>query len=405
MITIAGVGSWALPESARARIARGVLVVGAARHLACIEAGRRFELSGDLGPALDAIASAAGEAVVLASGDPGFFGIVRALAERFGRERIEVLPGVSCVAAAFARAGLSWDDAVVVTAHGRNPRTAVNTCRAHAKVAVLTAPDFGPVALASLLIGTGRRLVVAECLGEPDERVVEGSAETIARGRFRDPNVVLVLDEPRAVAPKGVSWPRRLTPQSWALPEEAFEHRAGMITKSEVRALALARLGPGLGDLVWDVGAGSGSVGIECARHGAAVIAVERQERACRMIERNAARHGVCLEVVCGEAPQSLASLPEPDAVFVGGSGREFEEVLRIASFRVRRAVAVAIAGIERVAPAARVLAAEGLEVEAVLLQASRLQPVGSGPCTGAPGELHRLAPLNPVFMVSGVRR
>jgi precorrin-6Y C5,15-methyltransferase (decarboxylating) len=306
-ITVVGVGPSLLGELARDRLAHAALVVGGRRHLdlaAPLEPHRLVELGGDLEPALAAIAASVGPVVVLASGDPGLFGIVRALAARFGRRRLEVLPAVSAVAGAFAAAGLPWDDAVVVSAHGRDPRPAVNACLAHPKVAVLTQPGFGPAELATELRGLDRVLLVAERLGEPDGRVVEGDPAGVATARWADPNVVLVLDESAAVArAKATAWPARRTPTRWALPEVAFEHRSGMITKSEVRALALARLGPGVGDLLWDVGAGSGSVGVECARLGAAVVAVDRDPAACALAARNAARHGVTVRVVEGTAP------------------------------------------------------------------------------------------------------
>lgn len=341
------------------------------------------------------IEGADGPVVVLASGDPGFFGIVRALAERFGTESLRVLPGVSSVARTFASAGLPWDDAAVVSAHGRSPRRAANVCRAHPKVAVLTAPDFGPAELACELESTGRSFVVAERLGEPDERVFRGDAAAVAEREWRDPNVVLVLDEERSVG--GKAWVSGLhrEPGGWALPESAFERRSGMITKPEVRALALARLGPAPGDLVWDVGAGSGSVAIECARHGAAAIAVERDPESCARIRRNAARHGVYVEVVEGEAPGALKALPEPDAVFVGGTGDGFEETIELAADRARRAVVLTLIGLERVVPAGGILEGRGLEVETTLLQASRVKGVGA---------LHRLVPETPVFVVTGSR-
>ncbi|HEX6675536.1 MAG TPA: precorrin-6y C5,15-methyltransferase (decarboxylating) subunit CbiE, partial [Actinomycetes bacterium] len=317
MITVVGVGTSPLPEAARARLAEAALVVGSARQLAVAEravpephgARRTFELGGELAPALAVIAASSGPVVVLASGDPGFFGIVRLLAEEFGRRALEVIPAVSAVSAAFAKAGLPWDDALVVSAHGRDPAAAINACLAHPKVAVLTAPGFGPAELAAVLRGQPRRLLVAERLGEPDERVVEGDPAEIAAGHWADPNVVVVFDEAAAVGGKGRAWPARRLPTRWGLPEAAFEHReadpsagdpegseqrppwAGMVTKAEVRALALARLGPGPGDLVWDVGAGSGSVAVECARLGAAVIAVDADEAARELVAANAARH------------------------------------------------------------------------------------------------------------------
>src|SRR6266540_3259585 len=310
--------------------------------------------------------------------------------------RLEVLPAISTVAAAFAAAGLPWDDAVVVSTHGRDTRPAVNACLAHPKVAVLTQPGFGPAELAAELDGLDRRVLVAERLGEPGERVVEDAPAAVAARHWADPNVVLVLDETAAAA-----WPTRRVPVRWALPESAFEHRDGMITKAEVRALALARLGPGVGDLLWDVGAGSGSVGVECARLGAAVVAIDRDPAACALVARNAAGHGVTVRVVEGEAPAALAGLPEPDAVFVGGGGDALPGILRVVSVRAHRAVVVALTGsarlasAERVLGAARALADAGLEVDTVRVQASRFDTAE---------RLTEALAINPVFLVTGVR-
>jgi precorrin-6Y C5,15-methyltransferase (decarboxylating) len=402
-ITVVGVGPSPFSELASKRLAGAELVVGGQRQLAAAAPPDRprVVLGGDLQPALDAIAASQGPVVVLASGDPGFFGIVRALAARFGRGRLEVLPAVSTVAAAFAAAGLPWDDAVVVSAHGRDVRPALNACLAHPKVAVLTQPGFGPAELAAELHGLDRRVLVAARLGEPGERVVEADPATIAAGHWADPNVVLVLDERAAVGTaKAAAWPARRTPTRWALPEAAFEHRGGMITKAEVRALALARLGPGVGDLVWDVGAGSGSVGVECARMGAAAVAVDREPAACALVRRNAARHGVTVRVVEGQAPAALAGLPEPDAAFVGGGGEALPGILQVVAARARRAVVVALTGgrltsAERVLAAARALAAAGLEVDTVRVHSERFDNAEL---------LQGAHAINPVFLVTGVR-
>src|SRR5206468_242461 len=134
-----------------------------------------------------------------------------------------------------------------------------------------------------------------------------------------EPAVVLALSD----VDGDVGWLAgvRPPPAGWALPEPAFAHRDSMVTKAEVRALVLARLGPRVGDLVWDVGAGSGSVAVECARLGAAAVAVDRDPAACDLVRRNAGGFGVPVEVVLGAAPAALAALPDPDAVFVGGGG------------------------------------------------------------------------------------
>ncbi|MFJ4470301.1 precorrin-6y C5,15-methyltransferase (decarboxylating) subunit CbiE [Streptomyces sp. NPDC089424] len=401
MITVVGTGTGApLPDD----VADGAeLVVGARRHLEAARLPERAEriVLGPLAPALDAIEEYVAKdrrVVVLASGDPGFFGIVRALAERFGARRLRVRAGVSSVAAAFARAGLPWDDAVVVSAHGRELRTAVNVCRARPKVAVLTGPGSGPAELGAALRDAGRVLVVASALGDPARERVERvtPAEAAARDWGPAVNVVLCLDERRALTSVRTVAGPAAGPAGWALDEDAFTHRDSMITKFEVRALALARLGPRLGDLVWDVGAGSGSVAVECARLGAAVVAVEKAADGARRIRANAEAHGVDVRVVHGTAPEVLAGLDDPDAVFVGGGGRELPDLVARCARRARRTVVVALAALDRVPGAREALTGAGFTCDGVLLQSSRLAPL--------PGEVSRLAATNPVFLLWGVR-
>jgi precorrin-6Y C5,15-methyltransferase (decarboxylating) len=446
MITVVGLDGSALGPQAEARLCSATLVVGGRRHLAVAPPQARTVVLGELAPALDTLAAHDGDAVVLASGDPGFFGIVRALRER--GLKFTVLPAVSSVALAFARAGLPWDDAVVVSAHGRDPRPAVNVCRACPKVAVLTGPGCGPAEIGAALDGWDRRLIVAEHLGSDAERLTECSPAGAAARTWADPNVVLVLGPPRAPgkvmnatfitkdaderhihhepqgagarghagagAAAGAGWPAGAgeaagggvlagagwlagghgAPAGWALAEEEFDSRDAVMTKAEVRALALARLGPGPGMLVWDVGAGSGSVGVECARFGAAVIAVERDAVRCERIRANASRHGTDVRIVPGEAPAALQDLPDPDVVFVGGGGTT---VIEAATARRPARIVVALAAVERAGPAREALAAAGYATGGALVQAARLAPL--------PGDVHRLAATNPVFLVWGTAR
>jgi precorrin-6B C5,15-methyltransferase / cobalt-precorrin-6B C5,C15-methyltransferase len=424
VVTVIGCDGGVLPPGAAAALAGAALVVGARRHLdtVCLDgpapgSARVAELS-RLEEALSEIGSAGGPAVVLASGDPGFFGIVRALRARGIRPA--VLPAVSSVALAFARLGLDWDDALVLSAHGRDPGPVTAAALAHPKAAILTAPGEPAAELAAALLAGGRRVYAAERLGTSDERVAElacgpdgGPAVGLAVG-LADPNVLVALDPavapdgtaPDRIAPAGTGPDRtggpgwvaghRGAPAGWALPEEAFEHRDAMITKAEVRALVLARLGPGLGRTVWDIGAGSGSVAVECARFGASVYAVEADQDQCERIRRNAAAHGVggSVRVVAGTAPAALAGLPAPDALFAGGGS---DDVLAAAleAGRPDRAVA-ALASVDRVRAVTELLAARGYRAEGVQLQAARLAPL--------PGGSLRLAGANPVFVVSGER-
>ncbi|MEH0934747.1 precorrin-6y C5,15-methyltransferase (decarboxylating) subunit CbiE [Micromonospora psammae] len=376
------------------------LVVGAARHLAAVPVppGCATVVLGPLAPALDRIRAAVATgtpAVVLASGDPGFFGIVRRL--RAAGLPLRVLPAVSSVAAAFARAGLPWEGTAVVSAHGRDPRPALNACRALPAVAVLTAPGAGAAELGAGLVGWSRRLVVAEHLGTPEERITWTVPAEAAGRAWAEPHVLLSLAPDAADGGAGVG-PMRADNQpaaapagGWALPESAYHHRASMITKSEVRALAVARLRPRLGRLVWDVGAGSGSVGVECALLGAAVVAVERDPAA--PVRANAARHGVDVRLVVGSAPEALRGLPEPDAAFVGGGGTE---VLAAVAARRPARVVVALAALDRVGPSVHLLRAAGYAVEGSQLAAARLADL--------PGGSIRLAATNPVVLLTGDR-
>jgi precorrin-6Y C5,15-methyltransferase (decarboxylating) len=373
-------------------VPEATLYVGAERHLSTVDGGAERVVLGDIAAAIERIRTHDGPCAVLASADPGFFGIVRAL--RAAGLDVDVTPAPSSVALAFARLGLPWDDALVVSAHGRSLRRTVNTCRAHRKVAVLTGPGAGPAELGAALRDVPRRLVVAQRLGYPDERVTETTPADAATTSWREPNVVLVLGA-QILAPQAlwVAGPQP-GPAGWALPEAAFGHRDAMITKAEVRALVLARLGPRVGDLVWDVGAGSGSVAVECARFGAAVLAVERDAGACTTIRANAGAYDVDVGVVESAAPRCLAELPDPDAVYVGGGGLD---VLRACAERRPDRLVAGYAAVERVGPALSTLDSAGYATEGVALNANRLVPLPDG--------THRLAATNPVYVVSGVLR
>nr|WP_205695700.1 precorrin-6y C5,15-methyltransferase (decarboxylating) subunit CbiE [Conexibacter sp. SYSU D00693] len=394
-VTVLGVHGGALPADGGGCLAAATVVAGGAAVLEALapEGARRIVLRAPLEDALDELLAADGPRVVLASGDPGFFGIVRALRERGAT--LDVRPAPSSVAVAFGRVGLSWDDALVVSAHGRAPEPALHAALRHPKVAVLTEPRTPPSWFAQRLAGTGRRLAVASRLGEPDERVVLGAPEELTDVAADEPNVLLSWD-PDAPSPKRAVPPAAAGPGAWALPDDAFEQRGRMVTKREVRALALARLGPGTGDLLWDVGCHSASVAVEAARLGAAAIGIERDAEVLELARRNAAAHGVPVRLVHGAAPGALADLPDPDVVFVGGGGADLPAILDATLPRVRRAVVVTLALLDRATPALEQLSAGGFAADGTLLQASRLAPLAGG---------HRLAAENPVVVLTGVRR
>jgi precorrin-6Y C5,15-methyltransferase (decarboxylating) len=385
-LAVLGVHGGRVPPGTEPLLERAALVAGGARQLAALAPPGvpTVALGAGIDAALAQVAAAGGPAVVLASGDPGFFGIVRALRRGVAAARLSVHPAPSSVAVAFARLGLPWDDALLVSAHARDPRPALHTALRHPKVAILTDPEATPAWFAQRL--DGRTLTVAERLGEPDERIVTGTAAEIAAMAFAEPNVLISL---------GPGTPAELVGSAWALPDDDFDHRAGMITKREVRAVALAHLGPRTGQLVWDVGCGSGSVAVECARLGAAAIAIDHDPDALARTRANAEAFGVPLQTVEGRAPDALAELPDPDAAFVGGGGADLEAIVDLCAARAVRTVVVTLALVERAGPVLARLRAAGLEAEATLIQASRLAPLAGG---------HRLAAINPVVVAVGRR-
>ncbi|MFE5405067.1 precorrin-6y C5,15-methyltransferase (decarboxylating) subunit CbiE [Streptomyces sp. NPDC056580] len=395
-VTVIGWDGSPPTEAARAALGAATLVAGAAHHLALPEippAAERVRL-GSVALAARRIAAHRGTAVVLADGDPGFFGVVRTLrAPEFGLE-VEVVPAVSSVAAAFARAGMPWDDAQVVVAHRRTLRRAVNVCRAHTKVAVLTSPGAGPAELGLLMEGVHRTFVICEELGTEHEQVTVVTSDKAADHTWRDPNVVIVVGG-RAAAVEDGGWiagrDPGAGPRGWVQPDEAYAEHGGLGEGETqlLRAAQLARLGPRVGDLVWDIGCGSGALATEAARAGAAVIAVDRLPEACARTEAAARRFGVQLQMVHGTAPHVLENLPEPDVVRVGGGGAAV--VSAVADRRPQRIVTHA-ATRDEAELVGRGLTEHGYRVECALLQSVELD-------TRAWRETER----NVAFLLSGV--
>jgi precorrin-6Y C5,15-methyltransferase (decarboxylating) len=389
-ISVVGLVGQSFGPGAQAALESATVLVGSSRQLAAVAhrhegKAEAIELRGPLSSILATIVARAdtGERVcVLASGDPGFFGIVGALNEEVGRQRLVVHPAPSSVSLAFAKIGLPWDDATVVSAHGRPLADALNRMSGH-KIAVLTSPESPPEVIGAALLGSGhlaRDVFVASHLGEEDETLVHTDLEGLARGRFHPLSVVVVI---------GHDVPARRAPLGWGLPESAFAHRNGMITKAEVRAVVLGKLALPARGVLWDVGAGSGSISVESARLRPAlhVIAVERNAEDAERIRSNAARHRVSIDVISVAAPASLADLPDPDRVFVGGGGID---VLDAALERLRPggAVVASYALMDRAAEAEKRLGN--------LVQIS----VSRGMTTGELGT--RLAAENPVFVCWG---
>lgn len=326
-LLVVGIGAdgWdGLSGPARTAIASADAVIGSERQLAYLPEALpalRVPLPSRPAENLPSLVETLGglRVCVLASGDPMFYGIGSTLVRLFGAEQVEVVPHPGSVSLACARLRWSTEDVAVRSAVGRPLDRLRADLAPGARVLVLSSGAATPEAVCALLADEGygaSRVWVLEQLEGQRERIVAGTALdlTAPAGGFDALNVVAIEAVAAAPALGRVG-----------LPDEAFEHD-GQLTKREIRTLTLARLVPLPGQLLWDVGGGAGSIGIEWMRAaaGAKAIAVERDlERAMR-IGRNATRLGVPdLRVVHGEAPAALAGLPAPDAVFVGGGASD----------------------------------------------------------------------------------
>lgn len=319
-ITVVGIGAdgWTgLPEAVQKLVAGAPVLLGGRRHLALVPPVRGqvrdvwpVPLRAGLPGLLDRHADA--PVVALASGDPLLSGIAGTLVELLGAEAVDVLPAVSSVALARARLGWAAESAEVITLVGRDEALLVRQLAPGRRLLVLSSDESTPGRVATLLTRHGyaaSAMTVLGDLGSPDESRVEGTAGAWSARVSRLHVLALELSGPVVG-----SW-------TAGLPDSAYEHD-GQLTRRDLRASALARLAPQPGQLLWDVGAGAGSVGIEWMRaHPACrAVAIEADPVRAARITRNAVALGVPgLDVVVGRAPAALAGLPAPDAVFVGG--------------------------------------------------------------------------------------
>jgi precorrin-6Y C5,15-methyltransferase (decarboxylating) len=321
-LSVVGIGEDGLDglaPAARALVEAAEILVGGDRHLAMVPPDGRERLAwpSPLAALLDALAERAGRRVcVLATGDPMHYGVGVTLARRFGREAMTVVPGVSAFCLAAARLGWPLAEVTCLTLHGRPLELVIPALQPGARILALSHDGTTPAAVADRLRRHGwgpSRLVALAHMGGPQEQRIDATADTWSAKEVSDFNTLAIELEATPQA--------RPLPCVPGLPDDAFVHD-GKLTKRAVRAATLAMLAPGPGQVLWDVGAGCGSVAVEWLRaapHGTAV-AIEPVADRRAMIAQNALALGTPqLRVVDGRAPDCLADLPAPDAVFVGG--------------------------------------------------------------------------------------
>ncbi len=324
IVTVVGIGAdgWAgLAEPGRAAVRAAEVLVGGPRQLDLVAGHTEADLRPWPSPMLPALPGLFAELAdrrvcVLASGDPMFHGVGATLARVLGPDRLHVVPHPSAVSLACARLGWAVDGVEVVSAVARPLAGVRRVLAPGARVLVLSEGAATPRAVAGLLVDAGyggSAMTVLARLGASDERTVQGTARDWAHPAGDPLNVVAIACVADPGAPVRAEVP--------GLPDDAYDHD-GQLTKREVRAVTLAHLGPRPGELLWDVGAGNGSIAIEWLRahRTCRAVAVESAEPRADRIVANAEALGVpSLTVVRGRAPDALAGLPSPDAVFIGG--------------------------------------------------------------------------------------
>lgn len=357
-----------LTESARRVVSDADLVLGAESTLRLLEGlpSRAVALDPDMPTALRQVREALADArrpVLVSYGDPLFYGVARYLTERLGKDRFEVVPHVSSMQLAFARVKESWEDAYLGSLSGRPLEAVIDRIRTADKVGLFSGDDCPPGRLARSLLDHGIdyfRAYVCENLGQPDERVTQAELPDLAGMEFDPLHVLILVRKPNRPDRAARSGRHRL----FGNPDDAFaqsQPKRGLITQAEVRALALSQLDIRPQSVVWDIGAGSGSVAIEAAQLAVSgtVYAIEPDPGDLALLRANAEEFGVPnVRPVAGRAPECLADLPDPDAVFVGGTGRQVGAVLSAAFARLVPGghLAVNVATVDGLAVAHQVL-------------------------------------------------
>jgi len=345
IIGIGEEGLGGLSQVARKLAEKADLLIGENHTLALVPKtpGERMVLGTSLEEAVKRIeASPDKRVVVLAVGDPLFYGVARFLCDRLGKERFEVVPHVSSMQLAFARVKESWEEAFLTNLATHGIDAVLEQIRSAEKVGLFTSESCPPDEVARTLLNMQIdyfTAYVCENLGSPDECVTQGELAEIAEQEFGPLNVMILVRKPDVPDRPSEMIGRRL----FGNPDEAFlqsKPKRGLLTPSEVRSMVLAELDLGPASVVWDIGAGSGSVAIEAAQIASqgTVYAIEMDPEDHDLMARNAERFGVAnLTPVLGRAPEAWEDLPQPDCVFVGGTGRQIVRLVDAAYGKLRQ--------------------------------------------------------------------
>ena len=390
-------GQEAFGIQALEKIREADLLCGGERLLALFPdfVGETMSIDKNLGALVETLQRHQGRAVVLASGDPLFFGIGRYLLRNLPDTLLEFLPNVTSVQYAFAKIREPWDDAVFISVHGRGLAKAIDRIIANDKAAILTDEVNTPAAIAKALLErgcSGYRAYLCEDLGTADERIRITNITDLAEIEAAPLNVLLLIrefdEEEQAYVP------------TLGIPDDEFLTVKKLITKEEIRVVTLAKLKLRHDMCLWDVGAGSGSISIE-ADHllpNGRIFAIERNEECRRFIKQNLQKFNARnVQLVEGDAPQCLEELPDPDRVFIGGSGGHLWEILELVDQRLAAGGRIVLNAItlDTLTAANEYFGNAGYEVEVVTVNIARTRPLTTYKMFEA---------YNPVYILTAVK-
>ena len=338
--------------------------------------------------------------VVLASGDPLYFGIGSFLIRSIGADMVNIYPNITSVAAVFARLKEPWHDVHVISMHGREQKTALLSALVKKeKIALFTDSNNNPAMIANLLIENNRsdfKICVLEQLGTSYEHVEWYELNNAAEKTFSEPNMVVLKRNPvnvEDIKPKEKPY--------LGMPESCFDHQDGLITKSEVRAVTISKLHLMPDSILWDLGAGSGSVSIEssCFITTGLIFAVEQHKKRIIQIQNNKNRYNVNnLEIIHTKLPHGLDSLPRPDRIFIGGGGRDLGEIIKKASFYLKKngIIVINTVLIQNIEAALQPLKKAGFTTDFIQIQVNNKKDMPWG---------ERLESQNPVWIITGKQK
>jgi precorrin-6Y C5,15-methyltransferase (decarboxylating) len=396
-------GTAGLTGQARDLLANADVVLGSENSLALVPElkAERVRLGGDPAEMVAAIESRLGKKrmVLVAGGDPLFYGVAQYLCEKLGKDRFEVLPHVSSMQLAFARVKETWEEAFLTNLATHSLNQVVDRIRVSDTVGIFTSKDEDPPTIARQLLARGIdyfKAYVCENLGGRDERVTYGELAELLDTEFAPLNVMIL--KRKAGRPDAQRTPAGF--RRFGNPDEVFAQtrpKSCLTTQAEVRAIALAQLDVQPGSVLWDIGAGSGSVAIEAAQLATAgkVYAIEQDVADYHLIVANTQTFGLTnVEAIHGMAPAVFAGLPAPDGIFVGGTGKEVSRLLSdaYAALRTGGHLVVHVASLESLNATYAALKGTGSRVEALLVNLAR----GTDQL-----ETLRFEALNPTFLLS----